>query len=110
MGVDRGIPGSTSEVLSLTVGNVLAVTLDVALGQAEVQDEDLVGGLIEAHAEVIGLNVPMDEVPVVDVLDPRDHLVDEDENGLEGELAEGLVEEGLEGGAHKIHDQDVEVA
>lgn len=110
MGVNRGIASSSGEVLSLPVGDVLAVALDVPLGQSEVQDEDLVGSLVESNAEVIGLDVAMDEVSVVDVLNPGDHLVDEHEHSLEGELAQRLVEEGLEGGAHEIHDQHVKIA
>ena len=76
VGVDGGVSGSASEVLALPVGDVLAVPLDVALGQSEVDEEDLVRGLVEADAEVVGLDVPVDEVAVVDVLDPGDHLVD----------------------------------
>jgi hypothetical protein len=103
MGVNRGIAGSSGKVFALPVGDVLPVPLDVALGEAEVKYEDLVRGLVEADAEVIGFDVTVDEVAVVDVLDAGDHLVDEDKNGLEGELAEGLIEERLEGGSHKIH-------
>jgi hypothetical protein len=93
VGVDGGIAGSTGKVLALTVRNVLAVALDVPLGQSEVEDEDLVGGLVESNAEVIGLDITMDEVAVVDVLDARDHLVDQDQHCLQGELPQGLVEE-----------------
>jgi hypothetical protein len=108
--VDGGVAGGAGEVLALAVGDVLAVLLDVALGEPEVDQEDLVGGLVEAHAEVVGLDVAVDEVAGVDVLDAVDHLLDEDEHGLEAELAQGLVEEGLEARAHEVHDQDVVVA
>jgi hypothetical protein len=36
-------------------------------------------------------------------------LVDEHEDSLQGELAQGLVEERFEGRPHEIHDKDVEV-
>lgn len=75
MGVNRGIPGSSGKVLSLLIGDVLATAIDVPLGQSKVQDENLVGGLVESDAEVVGFDVPVDKVPVVDVFDPRDHLV-----------------------------------
>ena len=50
-------------------------------------------GLVEPNAEVIRIDIPMNEVPVVDVFDPADHLVDEHEHRFEGELAEGVLEE-----------------
>lgn len=93
MGVNRGITSGSGKVLSLSVRDVLAITLDVSLGQPEVQDEDLVRCLVQSDTEVIWLDVAMDEVSVVDVLDPGDHLIDEHEHGLQGELPEGLVEE-----------------
>ena len=93
MGVDGSIASGTSEVLALAVGDVLAIALDVALCQPEVQDEDLVGGFVEPNTEVVRLDVAVDEVAVVDVLNPADHLVDQHEDSLETELAESLVEE-----------------
>jgi hypothetical protein len=103
VGVDGGVAGSSGEVLALAVGDVLAVALDVALGEPEVEDEDLVGGLVESDAEVVGLDVAVDEVPVVDVLDARDHLVDQHQHRLQRELPQGLVEQRFQGGAHEIH-------
>lgn len=70
MGVNRGITCSSGKVLSLSVWNVLPITLDVSLGQPEVQNEDLVGSLVQSDAEVIRLDVAMDEMSVVDVLNP----------------------------------------
>ena len=93
VGVDGGIASSSSKVLALTVGDMLAITLNVTLGQSEVKDEDLVTGLVESDAEVIRFDVTVDEVPVVNVLGPTDHLIDEHQDTLETELAEGLVEE-----------------
>ena len=42
---------------------------------------------------ILRFDIPMNEVPVVDVFDPADHLVDEHEHRFEGELAEGVLEE-----------------
>ncbi len=70
VGVDGGIPRSAGEVLALPVGNVLAISLDVSLGEPEIKDEGLMAGLVEAHAEIVGFDVPVDEMSVVDVLDP----------------------------------------
>jgi hypothetical protein len=90
MRVNRGVPGSSSEAFPLTVFDVLPVALDIPLSQAKIKDEDLVGGLAEPHAEVVRLYVPMDEVPIVDVLYPRQHLVSQQEHSLEGEPSECL--------------------
>lgn len=77
MSVDRGIASSASEVLSLPVRNMLAVSLNISFGQAKVNDEDLVAGLIESHTEVVRLDVTVDEVSIVDILNPRYHLVNQ---------------------------------
>jgi hypothetical protein len=110
VGVNGGVTGSSGQVLALAVGDVLALLLDVPLSQSEVQQEDLVGRLVEAHAEVVRFYVAVQEVPAVDVLDALDHLVDQHEHCLQRELAQGLVEERFERGAHQIHDQHVIVA
>ena len=104
MSVNGGVSGSTSEVLSLSVRDVFAISLDVSLGKTEVDEEDLVTGLVEADAEVIRLNVSVDEVSVVNVLNTSDHLVDQHQNCLQGELSECVLEETLQGRAHEIHD------
>ena len=89
---------------------MLPITLDIPLRQPEIQYEDLVRSLIESNAKVIGFDVAVDEVPIVDVLDSGDHLIDEHEDRLEGELAERLIEECLEGRPHEIHYQHVEIS
>lgn len=109
VGVDGGVAGGAGEVLALAVGDVLAIALDVAFGEPEVDDEDLVGGLVEPDAEVVGLYVAVDEVAVVHVLDPCDHLVDQHQHGLKRELAQRLVEQRLERGTHQVHHQHVVV-
>ena len=75
MGVNGGIPGSSSEILALLVVDVLAVAVYVPLRKTEIQDEDLVCGLVEAHAEVVWLYVAVDEKTIVDVLNSTQHLV-----------------------------------
>jgi hypothetical protein len=93
MGVNGSITCSSSQIFTLPVRDVLSITLDVSLSQSEVENENFIGSFVEADAEVIGFDVSVDEMPVVDVLDSGDHLVDEHEDGLQGELSERLVEE-----------------
>ena len=73
MCVDGGVAGGASQVLVLAVGDVLVrAGVPVLLGQAEVDDVDQVALLAQAHQEVVGLHIPVDEVLGVDVLNPAD--------------------------------------
>lgn len=95
MGVDGSITSSSCQVFALAVRNVLAVSLDVSFGQSKVEDENFVGSLVQPDAEIVWLDVSVNEVPVVHVLNSGDHLIDEHEHSLERELSEGLIEEGF---------------
>lgn len=110
MSVDGGVPGGSGQVLAFPVRNVLAVPLDVPFREAEVQDKYLVTGFVQADAEVIRLDIPVDEVSVVNVFDPLDHLVDQHQHRFQGELSESLVEQRFQRRPHQIHDQNVVVA
>ena len=46
-----------------------------------------------SNAEVIGFNITVDEVSVVNVFNSGNHLVNEHENSLEGELTKSLIEQ-----------------
>lgn len=83
MSIDRGVPGGSRQVFAFSVRNVLSVSLDVSFGEPEIENEDFVAGFVQSNAEIVGLNVSVDEVPVVDVLNSLDHLVDEHEDRLE---------------------------
>ena len=52
----------------------------------------------------------MNEVFVVDVLNPANHLVCQHEHGLHGEAAGAEVEQVLQRGSEQIHDQHIVVA
>lgn len=88
---------------------MLPVSLDVALGQPKVDDENFIGRLVQTHTEVVRLDITMYEMPVVDVLDPRDHLIDQHQDRLQGELPESFIKEILERRAHEIHNKHVVV-
>lgn len=111
MGVDGGVTSGTRQVLVLTVGNVeVGLGVPVLLGQTEIDHVDLVASLANAHEEVVGLDVAVNEALGVDVLDAADELVGEQEDGLEGEFAVAEVEEILEGRAEQVEDHGVVVA
>mmetsp|Transcript_21261 Transcript_21261/g.29402 ORF Transcript_21261/g.29402 Transcript_21261/m.29402 type:complete len:230 (-) Transcript_21261:253-942(-) len=76
MGVDAGVPRCANQALAITVRDVLpGPAIPVLLGQAEVDDIDLVRVRPEANQEVVGLNVPVNAALLVHVLDASNHLV-----------------------------------
>ena len=93
MGINGGITCGSSQIFTLSVRDVFAVSLDVSLGEPKVKDKDFVGGFVETGAEVIWLNISMDKVPIVHIFNPGDHLVDQHQNSFQRKLAESLIEE-----------------
>ena len=71
---------------------MLAIPLDVSLRQSKIKDENLIGGFVETSAEVVGLDISMNEMTIVDILDAGDHLIDQHKDSLQGKLAESLIE------------------
>ena len=111
MGVDGGITGSTSQVLVLTVWDVeVSLGVAVLLGQAKVDHVDLVAALADAHEEVVGLDVTVDEGLGMDVFDAGDKLIGEEKHRLERELAVAEVEQILQAGAEEVEDHGIVVA
>ena len=107
----NALPGSAGEVLVLSVWDVLPCpVVPVLLGQTKVYQEELVAVSPDPHQEVVGLDVPVDEVLVVDILDPPDHLVGQHEDGLHGEPPGAEVEEVLQAWPEKVHDEHIVVA
>lgn len=110
MGVDGGVTSGTSQVLILSVRDVeVGLRVPVLLGETKVDHVDLVAPLSDAHEEVVGLNITVNEALGVDVLDAADELIGEQEDGLEGEFAVAEVEEILEGGSKEVEDHGVVV-
>jgi hypothetical protein len=71
--IDGRITGGTGQVLVLAVGDVqVGLGITIFLGQTEVDDVHLISTLANAHQEVVGLDVTVDEVARVDILDTRD--------------------------------------
>jgi len=107
---DGAVTSSTSQVLTLLVGDVLmSLGVTVLLGETKVDDVDVVTTLASAHQEVVGLDIAMEEVLGVDVFNTGDHLVSKHEGSLEGELAAAEVEEIFERRSEEINDHDVVV-
>ena len=110
VGVDGGITGSTGQVLVLPIRDVeMGLGVTVLLGQTKINDIDLVSTLADAHEEIVGLDITVDEGLGVDVLDAGDELVSQEEDGLQGELAVAEVEEILQAGAEQVEDHGIVV-
>jgi len=63
MSVDRSVTSGTGQVLVLTVRNVkVSLWVSVLLRQTEIDHVDLVPTLADAHEEVVGFDIAMDEV------------------------------------------------
>ena len=111
MGVDRGITSSAGQVLVLSVRDVeVSLRVPVLLGKTKINDVDLVASLADAHEEVVGLDITVDEGLGVNVLDAGDELVGQQQDRLQGEFTVAEVEEILETGAEEVKDHGVIVA
>lgn len=110
MRVDGRIPGGTGKVLVLSVGDMeMGLRVAIFLGETKVDDVNLVAPLADAHEEVVGLDVAVDERLGMDVLNARNQLIGEEEDGLQGEFAVAEVEKILETGAEEIEDHGIVV-
>jgi len=110
MRVDTGVTSSTCQVLVLTVRNVeVSLWVTVFLCKTKVNNIDLVSTLADAHQEVVGLDVTVNERLGVDVLDAGDELIGEQEDSLESELAVAEVEEIFQTGTKKVKDHSIVV-
>ena len=88
----------------------MRATVAVFLRQAEVNDVHEVALLAQPHQEVVRLHVAMDEVLAVNVLDPVDQLIGEQQHRLQLEFAPAEVEEILEAGAQELHHHHIVLA
>jgi hypothetical protein len=111
MSVDAGIASGTSQVLVLSVWNVeMGLGIPVLLGQTKIDNIDLIAALANAHEEVVGLDVTVNERLGVNVLNARDKLIGEKKDSLQGELAVAEVEKVLQGRAEQVQDHGIVVA
>ena len=108
VGIETGVPGCSSEVLSVSERNVLAIGALVALGEAEVNDVDCVLGLvIAANQEVVGLDIAVDDSFLVHHLDPLDHLHRNVQDRLQVKLSPAFLELILQTFAKEVHHHHV---
>jgi hypothetical protein len=87
----------------------VSLGVTVLLGQTKINDIDLIASLSDAHEEVVRFDITVDEGFGVDVLNPRDELVGQKEDGLEGELAVAEVEQVFQARTEEVEDHSVVV-
>ena len=110
MSRNRSVPGSTSEILAILVGDVLTLRVLVALSQTEIDDIDVVtGGVSAANQEVIRLDVSVDDALFVDLLDTADQLDSDHQDSLEIEVALARLEQVFERRSQQVHHHHVEL-
>lgn len=73
MSANGGVPSSPRQILALAERNVLAFRVLIALGEAEVDDVNIVLGVVAASdQEIVWLNVAVDNPFFVDFLNALD--------------------------------------
>ena len=111
VGGDGGVPGGTSEVLAILVGNVLtSLGITVTLREAEVDNVNDILLLAVANKEVVRLHVAMNEMVVMKELEALDHLIRNHKSCLDSEFTLAEVESIFETGTQQVHDHGVVVA
>jgi len=109
--VDGCISGSSCQILVLPVRDVLSSpVVSVLLRQTKVDEEEFVAVATNAHKEVIGLDIAVDEVLVVNILYATNHLISQHQDSLHGESSRAKVEEILQTRTQEIHDQDIVIS
>lgn len=94
MSVDGSIAGRASQILILSVNDVLAGSrVPELLGQPEVDEKELIAVAPDAHEEVVGFDISVDEALGVDVLYAADHLVRKHQDCFCCEASRAEVEE-----------------
>ena len=82
----------------------------ISFGEAKVDHVNNILLLAVADEEIIGLHIPMDEMIIMEELEPLDHLVGQHESRLDRELALAVVEQVLETGSEQVHDHRIVVS
>ena len=94
----------------LPVGNVLTGSVvPEFLGQSVIDEEKFVTVSANTHEKIVGFNVSVDEVFVMNEFNAAYHLVSQHQHRFHGEPSGAEIEQILQGGTQQIHDQDIVV-
>ena len=106
----RRISSCSGQIFAIFVWDMLALTILIALGQAEIYDVDIVSARFCAtNQEIVWLDIPMDDPLLVYFLDALDQLNGDHEYCFQIEVALARLEKILEGWAEQVHHHDMEL-
>ena len=107
---DRGVPGRARQVLAVLPRDVLTLRVLVALGEAEINDVNVVSGRIgAANQEVIGLDIAVNDALLVHLLNTANQLNGDHQDRLEVKVALARLEEVLKRRSKQVHHHHVEL-
>ena len=93
MSVDGGITSSTSQVLVLPVGDVqMGLGVTEFLCETKIDNVNLVTAFADAHQEIVGFDIAVNEITRVDVLDARD-LIEKKKNEKKDKQSDKIMNE-----------------
>ena len=96
MSSDRGVSSSTSQVLTIFIGDVLSLRILKTLSQTEVNDVDCVLGVLRASdEEVIWLDITVNNPLFMHFLDTVDHLSSDHQTSFQIKLPAACLEQVL---------------
>jgi len=110
MGVDTHVSCSSRKGLSLAVWDMLLrLRVTVLLGHAEVNHMDNAGslGARAANEEVVGFDIAVNEILLVNGLNTRKHLLGNHDNRLNGEPSATVIEKILKGRTEQVDHENV---
>lgn len=79
----------------------------ILLGQSEIDQEQFIAVPADAHQEIVGFDVSVNERFAMHVFDSADHLIGQHENGFDGEATRTKIEEIFQRRPQQIHDKHV---
>lgn len=104
------VASRASQILAITIWNMLAVRGLVVLGEPEVDNvERVLRMLLRTDQEVVWLDVSVDDPLLVALLDPLNHLKRDHATCLQIELVAARLKQILQTLAEQLHDHDVEL-
>ena len=86
-------------ILNWPVGNVLTGTVvPEFFGQSVINEEKFVTVSADSHEEIVGFNVSVDEVLIMDEFNATNHLICKHQHRFHGETPWTEIEQILQGG------------
>ena len=104
------IPCGTSQIFSIFVRDMLTFTILVALGESEVDNEDVItGSICTSNEEIVWLDVSMNDSFFMSFLDTSDQLHGNNEDSLQVKVALAALEKIFERWSKQVHNHDMEL-